>query len=312
MSSEPSPQPAPFEFAGEPRLGEPKPRRRIGTIVTITLLSLALSAAITGLAIFFVQLDIANTRIEEQNRKLEQQKELIDKKETFGAAMQTLLSTTKQFDGVLMANLVDFDSYESFASRAWTHRWDATALDRDTEHVTVATKGLEDLLAGATAQAASNGTGSTYESVIDNLGRGFVASTLDDADSFCEGDVLACVGSEDPYTVHFDAPDSSLPYMTDWLKTGVAYHEFAHVLQFTNPGPTTAAVTAFGGDVETMADCFALTYLEGWTLDHRIWVSSYEYYDVNIGYGYTCGDTQKQAIRDWYGTLGFTSRAISQ
>ena len=124
--------------------------------------------------------------------------------------------------------------------------------------------------------------------------------------------MLACVVSSDPYTVHFDAADTTLPYMNDWLRTGLAYHEFAHSLQMTNPGPTAVALEAFGGDSETMADCFALTYLDGWTLDHKIYVSSFEYWQVSIGYGYTCNDTQKQAIRDWYGQLGYQPAPISQ
>ncbi len=69
---------------------------------------------------------------------------------------------------------------------------------------------------------------------------------------------------------------TSQPWMTDFIQTGIAYHEFAHVLQFTNPEATDAAVAAFGGDVETMADCYSLTYLLGWTLDHTVWVSSFE------------------------------------
>ena len=139
-----------------------------------------------------------------------------------------------------------------------------------------------------------------------------MASVLDDADTLCEADVLACVVSDDPYTVHFDAADSTLPYMTDFIRTGLAYHEFAHSLQMTNPGPTGVAVAAFGGDRETMADCFALTYLDGWKLDHQVFVSSTTYYQVNIGYGYTCNEEQKQVIRDWYEGLGFTTPQVAQ
>ena len=51
--------------------------------------------------------------------------------------------------------------------------------------------------------------------------------------------------------------------MNDWLRTGLAYHEYAHVLQFNNPEQTETAVESFGGDWETMADCYALTFLPG-------------------------------------------------
>ena len=112
--------------------------------------------------------------------------------------------------------------------------------------------------------------------------------------------------------MHFDAADDNVEYTNDFIRSGVAYHEFAHVLQMTNPDATDAALEAFGDDDEIMADCFALTYLDGWKLDHRIWVSSYEYWDVSIGYGYTCNESQKQVIRDWYSQLGYQATPISQ
>ena len=96
------------------------------------------------------------------------------------------------------------------------------------------------------------------------------------------------------------------------LTEPLSYHEFAHVLQFTNPQPTTTALDAFGGDSETMADCYALTYLPGWKLHHRVWVSSYQYYEVDIGYGYTCNESQRQVVRDWYEQLGYTTGPIAQ
>lgn len=284
---------------------QPKRKRRIGWIITVVLLSVALIAALAILAISLIRLDEARTRIDEQQ-------ELIDKKETFAATMQGLTATVKQFDGVLFGDVVPQGRYDSLATQGWTHRWNPEALDRDTAEVRDATVELSKLLTAANDQAASNGSGTTYESVIDQLGGGFVTSVIDDADTLCESDVLGCVMGDDPYTVHFDAADTGLPYMTDWLRTGLAYHEFAHVLQFTNPEASRTAAEAFGGDNETMADCFALTYLDGWTLDHTVWTSDVEYWEVSIGYGYTCDESQRQVIRDWREGLGFKSQPISQ
>ncbi len=275
-------------------------------------MSVALVAALGLLAFGYLQLTDANTRIEQQDREIEQQRELIDKKETFSAAMQSLQTTTTEFEGVRLTAIVPVDQYAILASSAWAHRWNGAQLDSDIAHVQAAQTALTDLLAAATTQATTNVTGTTNEAVIDQLGGGFVGSVLDDADTLCEADVLACVVSDDPYTVHFDAADSTLPYMTDFIRTGLAYHEFAHSLQMTNPGPTEVAVAAFGGDRETMADCFALTYLDGWKLDHQVFVSSTTYYQVSIGYGYTCNDDQKQVIRDWYEQLGFHAAPITQ
>ncbi len=276
------------------------------------LLSVALAAALGLLAFGYIQLTNANTLIEQQDRELEQQRDLIDKKETFSAAMQSLQTTAAEFDGVRLAAIVPVEEHQILASQGWAHRWNSAQLDGDIADVQAAEQQLVDLLATAATQASTNVTGTTNEAVIDSLGGGFVASVVDDADTLCESDVLACVVSNDPYTVHFDAADTQLPYMNDWLRTGLAYHEFAHSLQLTNPGPTAIAVESFGGDTETMADCFALTYLDGWTLDHRIFVSSNTYWQVSIGYGYTCNDAQKQVIRDWYEPLGFRSEPISQ
>ena len=285
--------------------GEGKRKRSRGGIIAIILLSLALAAAVTVLALNYLKLG-------ELERELQEQRELIDKKETFDVAMRGLLETAHKLDGVLMTSIVPLDRYATIAARAWIHRWSPTLLNRDLTDVRTAKDDLEQLLSAANVEATTNGTGTTYETVIDQLGGGFVASLIDDADSLCAADVLACVISDDPYTVHFDAADASAPYMTDWIRTGIAYHEFAHVLQMTNPRVTQDTLNSFGGDEETMADCFALTYLDGWSLDHTIWTSSYEYWDVSVGYGYSCDDAQRQAIRDWYGQLGFHVRPITQ
>jgi hypothetical protein len=284
-----------------------RPRR-----IAVILLGVALALTIGALTFVIVHLLGANSRIAEQNRELDQQRELIEKKETFGAAMAQLLETASLLDGSLMSSLVPLDSYESIARLAWSHRWSAGSVEADTRRIQSEEATLKQLVSEASAQEGSNSSGTTYEAVIDDLGGGHVSTAIDDADTLCETDVLACVVYDDPFTVHFDAADATQPYMTDWLRTGIAYHEFAHVLQMTNPVATDTALEAFGGDPETMADCFALTYLSGWTLDHRVYVSSYEYWDVSIGYGYTCDEAQAQAVRDWYGQLGVHLRPISQ
>jgi glutathione S-transferase len=296
-----------------------KPKRRVGWIVSVALLSLALVSTLAVLALSFFRLEEARSRIEQQQELLEQkedriqeQDELIEKKETFSAAMQALVATAGKFDGALFGTLVPHDSFESLATRGWAGRWNAGTLDRATADAREADEKLADVLAAARKEAGANSSGTTYEAVLDRLGRGFVTSSVDDADKLCKRDVLGCVFPHDPFTVHFDAADASLPHMTDWLETGVAYHEFAHVLQLTNPEATHKAVKAFGGDDETMADCFALTYLDGWALDHQIWTSDVEYWDVSIGYGHTCDDTQRKTVRDWYEELGYESRPISQ
>jgi hypothetical protein len=285
-------------------------RRSAGWIVAIVLLSVFLAAAVGAFVWYFLQLQDANATIRDQERELEDQRELIEKKDTFGAAMEGLLDEVDAYEGVPMATLIPWDRYELLASQAWARRWNLEALDDSIAAVETARQELVAQRETAEQQAASNASGSAYEATFDSLGAGYVTWVLEDADAFCEDDVIACVSSDDPLLVHVDAADDALPYTNDWLRTGTAYHEFAHVLQFTNPEPTETALLAFGGDVETMADCFALTFLDGWTLDHTIWVSSYEYWEVSVGYGYTCNDSQRQVVRDWYAQLGVHSRQI--
>lgn len=289
-----------------------KRKKSIGAIITIVLLFLALIAAVVFLVMYLLELRDANALIDDQKQKIQEQQEFIDKKETFGAAMEQLLDTADQFEATLFGTIVPTSSYTLTASRAWTHRWDLDKLDEDIESVNESIAELEGLVEAAGLEASSNTTGSLYETTIDSLGSGYVSSLLYDADSYCQSDVLACVNSSEPYIVHFDAADNSVEYTNDFIRSGIAYHEFAHVLQMTNPEPTEIALEAFGGDRETMADCFALTYLDGWKLDHRIYVTSYSWWDVSIGYGYTCDESQRQVVRDWYSQLGYKNAPISQ
>lgn len=299
-SSQVASPPAPVEQVTPPS----RPRRRLGWIIAVAALSVALLAALAVLVLSLIRLAEARTVIDDQEDVIDEQRELIEKKEAFAAAMAGLGETADRFEGVLFGSIVPQGRYDSFEIRAYNERWNGTALDALTAEVREAAEELAGVLTTAQSQAAANGSGSTYEAVIDQLGGGFVTAVIDDADTLCEDDVLGCVISDDPYTVHFDAADNGAPWMTDWLRTGIAYHEFAHVLQMTNPEPTREALQAFGGDDEIMADCFALTYLDGWELDHRIWVSDVEYWDVSVGYGHVCDEGQRQAVRDWYARLG--------
>lgn len=286
------------------------PRRRTGMIVTIILLSIALAAAAGALAWNLLQLQAATTTIDEQQVEIDQQRELIDERMTFGRAAGRLVSEANSFAGLPYSAVVDWPRIERIVSGGWTSRWNIDVLPGQTTAAADALVELVALRAGARLEASTNVSGTVYESVLDSLGQGFVRTSIDDADALCEEDVLGCVSSADPFNVHIDAADTDLPHLTDWLRTGLAYHEYAHVLQFTNPEQTAIAVEAFGGDFETMADCYTLTYLDGWTLTHRVPINRYSWWEVDMGYGHTCDATQAQAVRDWIGTLGAPARTL--
>ena len=294
-------------------LAPAKPKRRVGVIVAISLLSVVLVAIGAVLALALVQLDRALTVIDDQQRELDDQRELIDQKETFSSAATELMATAAQLDGVPLADIVDTNYLQSLISRGWTHRWNSAVLSNDIDDVRAETDRLATLVSSASEQRASNGSGTFFEKITDQIGEGFVTTSINTVDDLCGTDAWGCVDGEDPLTIHYDhAETGAEPFMTDWLRTGLAYHEYAHVLQFMNPEQTRKAEEAFDGDWETMADCYALTYLDGWKLDHRIWINSYQYWDVSIGYGYTCNSAQRQVIRDWVDSLGYVHAPISQ
>lgn len=295
-----------------------KKPRKIGWIVAVSVLGVALIALGTLFALTYSGLEDAKKtireqgdRIDEQNDQLDEQKKLIDEKQTFGESMGGLLDKTTAFEGLPLGGLVDWSRYQEIADAAYDGRWDAAAVRDATAQAVAASGELDALVAGARKQAASNSSGTVFEKVIDSLGKGFVTTSLDDASGLCGGPVLGCVLGRDPYTVHIDKASAKRPYTTSFIEKGIAYHEFAHVLQFANPAATAQPLLAFGGDHEKMADCFALTYVKGWTLKHTVRVGNW-IYTVTTGYGYTCNAKEKRIIRDWYESLAVVPRAISQ
>ena len=288
----------------------PRPRRRWGMVVALAVVSVVLLGAVAAAVWLFVQLGQARDRIDEQNDEIREQREQIDKKESFGAAMAGLRETIAPLTGLPFTDLVPWSHYDRLAARAWEHRRDVAAMDRDIEAVNAATAEIAQKREAARAQASSNASGSVWEETLDRLGSGWVATTLADASSACEGDALACVYDSDPFVVRVNTDGGAGDGMTDWIRTGAAYHEFAHVLQNLNPDATATALESFEGDWETMADCYALTMLPGWSLEHEVPINAYEYWEVSVGYGYTCDDDQRQVIRDWNASLAVVMRTI--
>jgi hypothetical protein len=297
--------------AATPVAAAPGPRRKrpVLLIVLLSLLFVVLAGVIVALAVY---LSMVLQRLDQAVDRIDELEQIVDSKETFSAAMQGLVDTAAQFDGMPYATIIDDDELTQLAVDGWESRRDPARIAAATQAVQAKTAELQSLLDAAAAQAAMNSTGSAAEAAVDALGHGFVTTVYDDADSLCESDVLGCVTGADPYVVHLDAADRDLEWMTEYIWTGVAYHEFAHVMQYTNPEATETAAASFGGDWETMADCFALTYLDGWALDQRVYITSYSWYDVSVGYGYTCDDAQRQVVRDWYAAVGYTAVPISQ
>jgi hypothetical protein len=297
----------------DPALAPPeKKKRKWGWIIAVILLALGLITVGIILILSLIRLGEAQELIGDQKEQIQEQEDVIEEKESFSSAMNELMATAHLFDGLPYGDIVPIDRYQNLATGAWEHRWDPATVALDTVEVQAETADLNAILTAAQEQAATNVSGTNYEAVVDQLGTGYVTSAFDDPDTLCESDVLGCVMWDDPYTIHFDQADGYHESMNDWIRTGVAYHEYAHVLQGTNLYETDLAAEAFGGDYETMADCYVFTYLPGWTLDHTVFVGDGSYWEVSVGYGYTCNESQRQSIRDWVASIGVQVEAITQ
>ncbi len=291
-------------------------RPRAGIVALSALLAVTVVAGGLGFLWVATQLQEARTligdqqqQIIDQQRRLDEQQEMIDRKERFGSAMNDLYETIEPLVGLPYATIVPWYRVEDLADRAWIHRRNPAALDQDVVDLQRLTSEISARSSGVREQAASNASGTAWEATLDDLGRGWVSTVFEDATP-CGATALACVSGTEPFTVHVRADTRIDPTMTDWIRTGAAYHEYAHVLQFTNPQATDDALASFGGDVETMADCYALTFLDGWSLDHEVAIDEYSYYEVSVGYGYACDEGQRQVIRDWAGRLGVTRQVV--
>lgn len=292
------------------------PRPRTSVVVLAVVLAVVILAAGLGFGWVAAQLREARAQIDDQQRqitdqqrRLDEQQEMIDRKERFGAAMDDLYATVDPLVGLPYSTIVPWYRVEDLADRAWIHRRNPPALDQDVADLKRLTSEISTRSERIQEQMDANASGTAWESALDSLGRGWVTTVLEDTTP-CGATALACVSGTDPFTVHVQADSQTDPTMTDWIRTGAAYHEYAHVLQFTNPHATDEALPSFGGDAETMADCYALTFLDGWSLDHEVAIDEYSYYEVNVGYGYTCDAAQRQVIREWMARLGVTREVV--
>lgn len=151
-----------------------------------------------------------------------------------------------------------------------------------------------------------NASGTISEEIVDAAGDGFINITWD-ASTQCstsqsEGRKTAGCTSGDPLSVHI-LPENEL-----FGEIGVritTLHELAHLYQNAEVEMYQAQGQSkimdlkdqgyFEGSGEKLADCYALTYTNTWTL-------SYE--QGSIGYGYVCNEAERQAIREWAREIG--------
>ncbi|WP_146197047.1 hypothetical protein [Serinibacter arcticus] len=208
-----------------------------------------------------------------------------------------------EFDGSPVAWLVaDFEwlfrQDELMADPSWQQHSAQTVAAQTTTF----REGLEASVAAAQARRV-NASGSVSEGIVDAAGRGFVDIQWDAATTCTPSTetrrITGCIKKGDSLTVHL-LPESELG---EWASKFTVVHELAHVYQradnasyLNNDGDYKALLAQglFQGSEEVMADCYALTYYNEWSLTNG---------DFTTGYGHVCDENERQAIRDWAATL---------
>lgn len=163
---------------------------------------------------------------------------------------------------------------------------------------------LEDAITDAKTRRV-NASGTLSERLVDEAGNGFIDLRWDAATSCEKADepdrrTLGCVKGGSPLVVHLD---SQVDAGGEWLTRMLVAHELAHVYQNADAarfddheGDADRLVEKglFQGSREKMADCYALTYYDQWTLEYDRGV---------LGYGYVCTASERTAIRQWAASI---------
>lgn len=196
----------------------------------------------------------------------------------------------------LVTQIVKFERLEtSMASPDVTSAYAAEL----TQQAKTLREALEQRIADA-ATRQTNASGSVSEALVDEAGAGFIDIAWD-AGTQCgtssrEGRVTIGCTSEVPLAVHI-APENELSGDTGVRVT--VLHELTHLYHRADSdnhrNETSAAGRLveqgyFQGSSESMADCYALTYLNLWTLTFE---------DRTMGYGYICNEEERALIRQW-------------
>jgi len=162
---------------------------------------------------------------------------------------------------------------------------------------------LEVSVAAAQARRV-NTSGSVTEGIVDTAGRGFIDIQWDAATTCKDSEreswrTSGCIKKGDSLTVHL-LPESEV---SEWVRDFTVVHELAHVYQradnasvkdYRGEHNDLLAQGLFQGDAEAMADCYALTYYDEWSLTNG---------DDSVGYGYVCDDDERQALRSWASSI---------
>ncbi|MGO2751496.1 MAG: hypothetical protein ACTIA6_15700 [Pseudoclavibacter sp.] len=219
----------------------------------------------------------------------------------FRADQPTINELAAQLEGnpvaPLVADLRTFRLDEQRAADPTIGIFEATPI---AERAAALRASLEQSFTAAEARRA-NASGTLTEGIVDVAGNGFIDVQYDAATA-CTGQAapgtenIGCVRAADPLTVHL-LPENEVGSV--WMNEMLVTHELAHVYQRADDQGAEDYVGAyndllaqglFQGSKEVMADCFALTSYDRWSLTNA---------GESQGTGYVCTESERQAIRDW-------------
>ncbi|MEZ2372154.1 hypothetical protein [Arthrobacter sp. RCC_34] len=196
--------------------------------------------------------------------------------------------------------VADARSLRSLETRAKTPGLSVRSATNLTAEARQLRQKLEQRIAAAKVRRV-NASGSLSEGLVDSAGNGFIDIRWDAATACGKaksktGQTVGCVKGSDPLTVHLLKESA---FSEDWDLRMVVVHELAHVYQradeWSSPGGESRADRLvarglFQKSNEKMADCYALTYYNEWSLERN---------GYRVGYGYVCNASERQAIRSW-------------
>lgn len=283
--------------------------------VVLIIIMAVLFFALAGVGVYAVTL---NTQVAEAKRQAEQEfrekqvieleketlQEKVDAKEEFSAAMGSLMSELAYFNGAQYAGKIPVTYIDGLVQEAYNSRESPTYVDLVTADVQALTEELK-VVRETWESQKGNSTGNSWEAVLDTLSKGYTVTVMYDYNNnVCSLASSGCVFSANPHVVNLnvDELNQAVNYWGadrgNWWFTGVTYHEYAHVMQFTNWNITEKYIATFGGDHELMADCYTDVYYDGG-------FSSQSY---NRG----CSDEQKGAVQAWFNEITFVTPTFTQ
>lgn len=169
-------------------------------------------------------------------------KEKVDVKDTFNSVAHTLFEELHYFDGKPYKELFPTGRYNEIIQSAYEFRNDPAMVKLYTEDMQ---EQLDEVLAmkATWEERKGNSSGTSYETTLDTLSGGYSDMVLfrAESDNKCApANSSGCVWGRAPNVVNLNLDQKDLAMQwyggefAEWWFNGIAYHEFAHVLQYSN------------------------------------------------------------------------------